>query len=241
MKAGVLLIHGFTATPAVLGYLKNQCEKAGFITESPLLAGHGEPWDHLAEAGWRDWLLSAEEGFHRLRQKADTITIAGHSMGGMLALELALKYPKEIKKVVCLATPFYVDGWNARFLLPFIQNTPLRYFIKWHAKDFASSVHDPVALEEYKRISHAWMPLTGVYSLQEIQAHLRAHAKEVSQPILFLCAAHDYLMSKKSRDFMKIGFQNAVYEEVTRSGHVLVLDYDKEEVAQRVIGFCKAD
>src|SRR3989338_4875599 len=41
MPPGVLLIHGFTATPAVMGFLKDQFEKAGFVTESPLLAGHG--------------------------------------------------------------------------------------------------------------------------------------------------------------------------------------------------------
>ena len=76
MTIGALLIHGFTATPAVLGFQEEQLKKAGFVTESPLLAGHGDPWDRLADTRWTDWYASVEQGFCRLNETAETIHVA---------------------------------------------------------------------------------------------------------------------------------------------------------------------
>ena len=59
---GVLLLHGFTSSPAEVRPLADYLAAQGYTVASPLLAGHGTSPDDLRGTTWQDWVDSAEAG-----------------------------------------------------------------------------------------------------------------------------------------------------------------------------------
>src|SRR5215471_5057872 len=102
-KKGVILFHGFSATPECLNYLAQSLNKAKFTVLAPDLAGHGTHAEHLAQTSWLDWYKTAEEAYFELKRNCTEVSVAGLSMGGLLALHLAYAH-KEIHALSLLAT-----------------------------------------------------------------------------------------------------------------------------------------
>ncbi|MDO8462180.1 MAG: alpha/beta fold hydrolase, partial [Deltaproteobacteria bacterium] len=150
MPPGCLLIHGFTATPPVMGFLKGRLEEAGFEVVAPLLAGHGGNWERYEESGWPEWYQSVIGPLQEMKKKVSPLFIVGQSLGGLLALKLALEFGSAIQGIVCLATPLYLDQFLARFLLPFVSKTPVRKVYRFQSKFGQASLEDPVALKQFR-------------------------------------------------------------------------------------------
>ena len=53
---GVLMLHGYSGTPAELLPMAQALASAGYTTHGPLLAGHGGPPSDLLGATSDDWL-----------------------------------------------------------------------------------------------------------------------------------------------------------------------------------------
>jgi len=84
----VLLLHGWTGSPAHLRVLGTELNEAGFPVHAPLLAGHGTSLDDMTQTGWRDWMRSAVEGA-LLVSNTGRLHLVGLSMGGLMALLMA--------------------------------------------------------------------------------------------------------------------------------------------------------
>ncbi len=103
-KAGCLLLHGFSAQPEEMRFLAEDLSAHGHAVLNQRLAGHGTDPRDLARVRWTDWLASVEDGLAVLRGLSDSVFVIGQSMGGMLALVSAARYP--MAGVVALSTPY---------------------------------------------------------------------------------------------------------------------------------------
>jgi carboxylesterase len=101
---GCLLLHGFTSTPEEMLWLGRDLAGRGYTVLGSRLAGHATHPQDLARTRVHDWLISVEEGLALLRGAADQVFVIGQSMGGMLALLAAARYP--LDGAVALSTPF---------------------------------------------------------------------------------------------------------------------------------------
>lgn len=127
-SAAILLIHGLTGTPTEMRFLGKGLASHGFTVYGCQLAGHCGSEDDLLQTRWPDWYASVEKAYATLRQKHDTVFVAGLSMGGLLAIHLAANHPGEIKGLGVLSATLRYDGWaipRLSFLLPFFLHTPL--------------------------------------------------------------------------------------------------------------------
>ena len=86
---GVLLIHGFTGSPAHMRLIGEGLRNEGFAVRGILLPGHGESPEAMAKATWQDWFQASREAAAEMRKQYRFFTVAGLSMGGCLALMLA--------------------------------------------------------------------------------------------------------------------------------------------------------
>ena len=102
--AGVLLLHGFTGTPRDFAGMADHLQAKGFAVSVPRLPGHGTNGMDFLQAGWRDWMRAAVDAWMDLRAKCATVSIVGHSMGGVLAVLLAAHFPAA--RLVLLAPAF---------------------------------------------------------------------------------------------------------------------------------------
>jgi carboxylesterase len=123
-RAGVLLVHGLTGTPTEMRFVARGLHEAGFTVHAVQLAGHCGTSADLVATGWRDWYESVEQAARALRAEVDHLFVAGLSMGAVLALELAIRRPREVDGVGLYGTTFRYDGWavpalaRLSFLLP---------------------------------------------------------------------------------------------------------------------------
>ena len=65
-KMGILLLHGFAGNPDEVRPLQEFLAEKGYRVECPLLPGHGETKMELSKTSHEDWILAAEQAYHRL-------------------------------------------------------------------------------------------------------------------------------------------------------------------------------
>ena len=126
-NTGILLIHGLGGTPVELKMVATGLLKEGFTVSCCRLAGHCGTEEDLIATGWHDWVASVEHALDALSEKCDTVLIGGLSMGAILALHIAAKYPKKVSGLLLYAPTLWYDGFSVpwyAFLLKWLINTP---------------------------------------------------------------------------------------------------------------------
>jgi carboxylesterase len=89
----VLVIHGFTGWPGELAFLGDRLAERGLTVSIPRLPGHGTNSRDFMETGWRDWLRASIDSYLELAASHPRVHIVGFSMGGLLAIILAARFP----------------------------------------------------------------------------------------------------------------------------------------------------
>ncbi|KFL42744.1 carboxylesterase [Lysinibacillus sp. BF-4] len=100
MTTGILYLHGFSGGTYEIAPLQNYLAQYDYATKAPTLTGHGEVLD-LRRCKAEHWLKDAELSYRKLAKRVDDVIVVGFSMGGVLALYLAQRYP--VKKLVLLS------------------------------------------------------------------------------------------------------------------------------------------
>jgi len=99
------------------------------------LPGHGaSPW--LAQTAYKDWLQQLHDAITRLTDQP--FILLGWSLGGLLAMGYAERYPEQVKKMILVAaTPCYVQtaGWSSA-----MQAGVLKQFSAALLKDFETTL-----------------------------------------------------------------------------------------------------
>ena len=85
----VLLIHGFTGTCAHMRPLAEQLAERGYTVRTINLPGHATSESDMAKADWQQWLQAAKQAALNMMNEAESFTVCGLSMGGVLALLVA--------------------------------------------------------------------------------------------------------------------------------------------------------
>lgn len=95
------MIHGFTGGPfEVQPFADYIEEKTDWVVMIPKLPGHGEILD-LKNKSAESWMMVAELALKELKKQVDQVIIVGFSMGGLIAMYLAMRY--RIEKLVLLS------------------------------------------------------------------------------------------------------------------------------------------
>ena len=85
-ETGILLLHGFTGTPAIWRSFAKELNQKGYTVYSPLLPGHGTSPEHLCVTKLREWSACIENSIRRLQKNCKKVIVVGLSFSGNLAL-----------------------------------------------------------------------------------------------------------------------------------------------------------
>ncbi|NSL18021.1 alpha/beta fold hydrolase [Tatlockia micdadei] len=88
----LLLLHGFSSTPAVFRLLLPSLVLYYDAVLCPVLVGHGENLDSFAKVKANDWLAQTEETCEILLDQFAEVDVMGLSLGGILACHLSAKF-----------------------------------------------------------------------------------------------------------------------------------------------------
>ncbi len=113
-SAGCLLIHGLTGTPEEMRYLGVRLHRdTGLTVSGVMLAGHGTDAETFHQTDWHDWYRSAEQAMLDLSRTCSPLFVAGFSMGGLIAMALALHRSDSIRALALLAAPLFANRHKA--------------------------------------------------------------------------------------------------------------------------------
>ena len=218
---GVLLVHGFTGSPASMKPWAQALAEHGYAVEVPLLPGHGTRWQDLNKVAWTDWYAEAAAAFDRLHESCDAVVLAGLSMGGCVALRLAEECGDQVSGIL-LVNPF-VSSFRAELrLLPFLK--PVLPALRGVVNDIKKPDQDE---HGYHRL-----PLKGLAEVTSMWKVVVPDLPRVTQPLLYFRSEQDHVIDVSSSPTILHGVSSADVEERTlgNSYHVATLDYDADRI-----------
>lgn len=106
-KTAVLFIHGILGSPRHFSHI---LDLVGLVPEdwsyyNLLLEGHGGTVSDFSRAGMRKWKEQVWAVFRELSCTHENVVIAGHSMGTLFALQLAVECPAKIPMLFLIGSP----------------------------------------------------------------------------------------------------------------------------------------
>ena len=225
----LLLIHGYTGTPAELRPLGERLNACGYTVLGPRLAGHGGSLADLAASRAEEWYASVEAAYERLAKNHASIYVAGLSLGGLLALKAAAKLP--LKGGIYMSTPIFVPDRR----LPFLWL--LKYFIKYLPKRRRSYGEMDVYNLCNDRMPVA--PLPGLFRL--LKECKENYIRAIKSRALIIQASHDHTVLPVSGRYIyeNLGSrkEDKILLSLEQSGHIVTLDKEREKVFAAVANF----
>ena len=194
VQKGVLLVHGFLASPAELSDFGQRLRDQGYAVMGIRLAGHGtSPWDLKART-WAEWLNSVRRGYRILSAFADQIVVVGFSAGGALSLMLAAENPDKLAGVASVSAPQTYRNKTLIFI-------PLVHGLNKLA-DWMPSFEGPMPfrenVSEHPDINYYNIPIHGLYQLRAMTGELPDHLPQIDVPTLIVQGDDDPVVDPDS-------------------------------------------
>jgi len=228
-RAAVLLVHGFTSTPASMVPWARHLAGTGLGVSVPRLPGHGTRWQDLNRTGWSDWYAEVERAFEKLRADVDEVVVAGLSLGGALALRLAADRGREVAGVV-VVNPAVATERKDVLALPVLK----------HLVPSLRGIASDIKKGGVEEVAYPRTPLRATHSMMAGWRTLRADLPRVTQPLLMFLSAEDHVVDPSSARVVRarVSSRDLTERVLENSYHVATLDHDAprlfEESAQFV-------
>ena len=223
---GVLMVHGFTGSPASMRPVGEWLASQDLSVEGVRLPGHGTDIEDLRTRRWTEWVDEAARGLDALRERCRTVITFAQSMGGCVALALAAARPHDLDGLA-LTNPYVFD---ARLL-----SLPLGGRFLKNAKGVVNDIAKPGQDE----LGYPRMPVPAVVEMSAMMKMVRAALPQIRQPIVVFRSATDHVIphSNAQKVLDRIGSERKELVDCPNSYHVVTLDHDAPLVRERVLAF----
>lgn len=226
---GILMIHGFTGSPSELRRLGYYLNDLGFSVHALLLPGHGTTPDDMIRTGWADWWHHIRQSYDQISANYKTNIVIGFSMGGLLALKLAME--RKVDGLVSISTPIYLQSKKSIFAVL------LRYFITYIEK---KKLVGPELIDE--ACSYRKTPLTCVVSLRKLIRLVKCSLQHVQVPLFIAQGQRDGTVQPRSASYIyeHVMSVNKSIRYYPASSHAILLDEERELVYEDVRNFIQS-
>lgn len=223
---GVLLVHGFTGSPAEMRPLADYLHGCGYTVLAPLLPGHGTSIEDLEQKHWLDWYLAVQDAYDELKRSCSKIYFVGISMGGLLCLKLAAQ--EHAQKLVVMSTPIALHDRRAP-LVPFI--SMFKKYVRKGRRNYN--------INRAYNISYSKYPLKSLKSMLELLAQVKAVLPQITVPTLVVQSLVEKTVQPRSAEYIYDRIKSTDKEILwlKNSGHMVTLDEEREIVFQRIRDF----
>jgi carboxylesterase len=227
----VLLLHGWTGSPAHLRPLGAALNEQGYPVIAPLLAGHGTSPEDMAETGWRDWMRSAAEPAAEIVASGQRLHLIGLSMGGVMSLLLAPTF--QAASVTTINAPQRV--WDRRSRLA----TMYRGSKRIEAGE--PPVPAPPEMRQYQQ-HYTGTPIGTAAELGDLIVAARNNLHRVTCPALIIQSRADETVKPVSAEiiFDGLGSSQKGLVWLEQSRHVAVIDVERDVIADAILEHLKS-
>jgi len=224
-KRAVLLLHGFTGNSADVRMMGRFLQDKGYTCHAPIYKGHGVPPEELVQTGPRDWWKDVLMAYDTLKRKGhDEIAVVGLSLGGVFSLKLGYTVP--IKGIVPMCAP-----------MSFKSIEQMNDGVLSYAREYKKREGKTEEQIQQELIKIAPMETLGALR-QQIQS-VRESLGEILVPTFVVQGRMDDVIDPDSATIIynEVSEKRKELKWYEKSGHVITLDKEKEQLHQDVYSF----
>jgi len=227
-KHGVLLLHGFSASPQEFRFIIPLLKENNIPFYAPRLTGFGVAnVVTLQSVKAVQWLRDSLDAFDLLIQQVEEVSIVGHSMGGLLASLVSQQ--RNVKKLV-LSAPYLIENDNHSFKKKLLKTPGILFFMSL----FFPVVRKSSIEQNSDRFVYHAVPIQSIKSLWDLHGLL--NYEKIKKEIYLLAGSLDNTtnmrLNKKILSAKNISFHKFEFE---KSGHNIMEDIEKDMVAKKII------
>ena len=225
---GIVLVHGFTGSPAAMRPWAEFLNARGYSVRVPLLPGHGTKPADLNEVEWSEWPAKVNAEINELQKTCSQIFVAGLSMGGGTTLHIAAEHDDKLSGIILVNPMIHVRGISPT--LAFVISRVIR---------FGKSVGNDIKRPGVTEYSYDKMPYRGIYQLLTMLKIARAALPTIKVPMQLFHSVEDHTLPVSNTEIImrEIGSKNKSRIELLNSFHVATIDYDNELIFANSLSF----
>lgn len=236
---GVLILHGYSANINCVSPLEAPIQALGLPTRMPVLRGHGSRPEDLEGVTWRDWVADGRAALEDLLTEVEKAVIVGHSMGGLVAINLAADFAEGTDSIVLAAAGIQpasplAPGKPLAFLLPVARLLMKRVQMGPNYVDKA---------QDASHKNYMWVPISSTESFLEFTQQARRRLPEVKAPALILHSKKDATIEPASAEIIYQQISTPAAEKRIQwfevSGHEMFRDIEREAVVKAVVEYVR--
>lgn len=222
----VLLLHGWTGSPAHMRDLGQRLNEGGYTVVAPLLAGHGTTLEDMAGTGWRDWVRSAVEPAMEIIATGDVLHLVGLSMGGLISLLLSITL--DAASVTTINAPQLVWDRKAR-LVRFFRGSK-------RIERTEPPVAAPPQMRKYQQ-QYNGSPVGTAADLVDLVRATRRNLSRVTCPALVIQSKTDETVRPRSGEIIydSLGSHEKGLVWLEHSRHVAVIDEERDVISAAIL------
>ena len=228
-SVGVLVVHGFTGTPASVRGIAEAMAAAGYDVELPRLPGHGTTVEDMLTTDWSDWSGEVDRAVERLSARVPHVVAVGQSMGGTLVLRAALDHAA-VRALVCINPLTRVRDVETMAMLDDLLEDGIEV-----APGEGSDIADPDASD----IAYAGTPIAPLKSLLlDGVAPIANRYGELTVPLRVFTSRNDHVVDPADSEYLVAAYGGPVeHTWLERSYHVATRDYDRDLIVAGSLAF----
>lgn len=218
-RRGCLVLYGLGNTEYHVKPLTDQLKKEGFTVHFPELAGHGVHKGNMRSVTFLDWLTSAQKGFEKLVANCDEVHVIGFSMGGLLALNLAIN--EHVTTVTTINTPVYYP------------NTKLIF------RNILRDIGRRTNKHTSRYLRARYVPISALRELKKLLIHTKNLLPSVTPPAYLIQAVNDDVVKNTSIKYLteNTGSEQVKTKYYLGGGHVLLRSNYSKIVIDDILQF----
>ena len=231
----VLFVHGFLGGPGQFSSLIQAVNEVGFAAETILLPGHGKKsWDFALHTR-REWQETVNAALAERLSQYEKVVLMGHSMGGLLSINAALK-AGPAHGLVLWETPA-----RLRMKLTGIKNDlQVAFLPKKLLGPVAKAYHEASNVRFYTPLGYL-LTAPRALDLLRLIKDTEPQLSSVKCPVLLIQSGADEIVHPKSLDRLKKGLKNTKVETLTlvTSWHSYFPDEELTGIQTKLVAWLK--
>jgi carboxylesterase len=225
---GIVLVHGFTGSPAAMRPWAEFLNARGYSVRVPLLPGHGTKPADLNQVEWPEWPAKVKCEIVELQKHCSQVFVAGLSMGGGTTLYVASELGDELSGIILVNPMIHVRGVS-----------PGLAFALSRVVKFGNSVGGDIKRKGVTEYSYDKLPYRGIHQLLTMLKLTRAKLPAITVPMQLFHSVDDHTLPVSNTEIImrEVGSTNKSRIELLNSFHVATLDHDSELIFANSLTF----